>query len=66
MAILVSSGFENAILIDGGIDGWIRDGFRTVLPAEDGAIRQAGPAGERAPKGEPAPAAELETVPPPW
>jgi rhodanese-related sulfurtransferase len=32
MAILVSSGFENAILIDGGIDGWIRAGFRTVLP----------------------------------
>ena len=33
MAILVSSGFENAILVDGGIDGWIRFGFRTVLPA---------------------------------
>ena len=33
MAILVSSGFENAILIEGGIDGWIRYGFRTVLPA---------------------------------
>lgn len=33
MAILVSSGFENAILIDGGIDGWIRYGFRTVLPS---------------------------------
>jgi rhodanese-related sulfurtransferase len=32
MAILVSSGFENAILIDGGIDGWIRYGFKTVLP----------------------------------
>lgn len=32
MAILVSSGFENAMLIDGGIDGWIRYGFRTVLP----------------------------------
>lgn len=34
MAVLVSSGFENAILIDGGIDGWIASGFRTVLPAE--------------------------------
>jgi rhodanese-related sulfurtransferase len=32
MAILVSSGFENAILMDGGIDSWIRAGFRTVLP----------------------------------
>ena len=34
MAVLVSSGFENAILIEGGIDGWIKRGFRTVLPAE--------------------------------
>ncbi len=33
MAILISSGFDNAILVDGGIDGWIRFGFRTVLPA---------------------------------
>jgi len=32
MAILVSSGFENSILIDGGIDAWIESGFRTVLP----------------------------------
>ncbi len=32
MAILVSSGFENAILMEGGIDSWIRAGFRTVLP----------------------------------
>jgi rhodanese-related sulfurtransferase len=43
MAILVSSGFENAILVDGGIDGWIRDGFRTVLP--EGATGDAGDAG---------------------
>lgn len=34
MAVLVSSGFENAILIEDGIEGWIRRGFRTVLPAE--------------------------------
>lgn len=34
MAVLVSSGFENAILIDGGIDGWIDSGFRTQLPEE--------------------------------
>lgn len=65
MAILVSSGFEDAILIDGGIDAWIRDGFRTVLPTEEGAMRQAGPAEGEAPGVEPAPAAELETVPPP-
>ena len=48
MAILVSSGFENAILIDGGIDGWIRYGFRTVLPAtpEETDGSPAGPGGE--------------------
>jgi hydroxyacylglutathione hydrolase len=34
MAVLVSSGFESAVLIDGGIDNWIAKGFRTVLPAE--------------------------------
>jgi rhodanese-related sulfurtransferase len=45
MVILVSSGFENAILIDGGIDGWIAKGFRTVLPEElAGRTRQAGQA----------------------
>lgn len=32
MSILLSSGFENAILMDGGINSWIRSGFRTVLP----------------------------------
>lgn len=36
MAILMSSGFENAILIDEGIDGWIRFGFRTMLPGTPG------------------------------
>lgn len=36
MAILVSSGYENAILIEGGIDEWIRDGYRTVLPETGG------------------------------
>ena len=34
MAILISSGFESAVLIDGGIENWIAKGFRTVLPAE--------------------------------
>lgn len=34
MGILISSGFESAVLIDGGIDNWIAKGFRTVLPAE--------------------------------
>jgi len=49
MAVLTSSGFENAVLVDGGIDGWIRRGFRTVLPldlaghaAETAAAQKAG------------------------
>lgn len=40
MGLLVSSGFENAILIDGGIDRWISTGFRTVLPEELAGRRQ--------------------------
>jgi rhodanese-related sulfurtransferase len=36
MAVLVASGYADAILIDGGIDAWIRAGFRTVLTVEDG------------------------------
>lgn len=35
MAVLIASGFEDAILIDGGIDEWIRDGFKTVLTVDD-------------------------------
>ena len=31
--ILLSSGFENVVLMEGGIDKWIEDGFKTVLPA---------------------------------
>lgn len=45
MAILVSSGFENPILIEDGIDGWIRFGFRTVLPASAEDTDGAGAAG---------------------
>lgn len=33
MAVLLASGFENGVLMDGGIDDWIRGGFKTVLPA---------------------------------
>ncbi|MES1245739.1 MAG: rhodanese-like domain-containing protein [Acidobacteriota bacterium] len=53
MAILVSSGFENAILVDGGIDGWIRDGYRTVLPEDAAGQAAAGAPG--APGGGPPP-----------
>lgn len=34
MQVLKASGFEDAVLMDGGIDGWIRGGFKTVLPRE--------------------------------
>lgn len=48
MNILVSSGFENAVLMDGGIDQWIRDGFKTVLPTEAaGRTGTNGAGGER-------------------
>jgi len=33
MAVLTSSGFDDAILVRGGIERWIHDGFRTYLPA---------------------------------
>ncbi len=32
-SVLAASGFENVVLIDGGIEKWIREGFKTVLPA---------------------------------
>ena len=34
MAVLIASGFQDAVLMDGGIDAWIRGGFKTVLPDE--------------------------------
>jgi rhodanese-related sulfurtransferase len=40
MAILASSGFEDAILMEGGIDAWIEAGFKTELPGE--AVGQPG------------------------
>jgi rhodanese-related sulfurtransferase len=30
MAVLVSSGYEDAVLMDGGIEAWVQDGFGTV------------------------------------
>lgn len=62
MAILVSSGFESAILIEGGIDGWIRYGFKTMLPGMPGnGAGQAQADGEEEPEGTSAP----ESLPPP-
>jgi rhodanese-related sulfurtransferase len=69
MAVLLASGFENAILMDGGIDRWIREGFKTVLPQSvanpsggpddgRGALRPQRP-------GETNPQTEAPAVPPP-
>lgn len=41
MAVLVTSGFDNAILIEGGIDRWIRDGFKTDLAKSRAGQRSA-------------------------
>lgn len=62
MAVLVSSGFENAILMDGGVDGWIRYGFRTVLPATPEAAGTETEAAPPASSGSSAP----ESLPPPF
>jgi rhodanese-related sulfurtransferase len=31
--VLAASGFESIVLMDGGIEGWLKGGFKTVLPA---------------------------------
>lgn len=64
MNILVSSGFENAVLMEGGIDEWIRGGFKTVLPME--AAGRAGAGGAMRPlrPGEEKAAPETDTPPP--
>jgi len=38
--ILLASGFENVVLMDGGIEQWIRGGFKTVLPANLAGARK--------------------------
>jgi rhodanese-related sulfurtransferase len=67
MGILVSSGFEDAVLIEGGIDAWIRKGFGTVLPSDlagRAAEREADAraAGRSAPRPRPAPAAPASSL----
>ena len=71
MQVLKASGFEDAVLMDGGIEGWIREGFKTVLPREalgklpppaDGR----GPLRPRRPEEEvPSPEENLPSGPPP-
>lgn len=68
MAVLTSSGFENAVLMDGGIESWIDRGFRTVLPRD--LAGRAAETAEATRSGQPpsagtAPAAALETAAPP-
>jgi rhodanese-related sulfurtransferase len=38
--ILVASGFEDAILVEGGIDSWIKKGYRTALVLAGAPDRQ--------------------------
>jgi rhodanese-related sulfurtransferase len=71
MAVLSSSGFEDAVLVDGGIDAWIKRGFRTVLPGDvvgRAAEREANAhgGGTQPPPGTPAATAvESPPAPPP-
>jgi rhodanese-related sulfurtransferase len=70
MRILKDSGFPDAILIDGGIDGWLRAGFTTFVrssrlrPPNARVKTERNP--ELAPDVEgPGPGSELPVVPPP-
>jgi rhodanese-related sulfurtransferase len=68
MSVLIASGFEDAVLMDGGIDAWIREGFKTVLPDE--LANRARPADGKGPvmplrPGEVSPRQEVPAEPPP-
>jgi rhodanese-related sulfurtransferase len=68
MAILISSGFEDAVLVDGGIDAWIEKGFRTVLPGDlagHAAEREENARGVQPAATGPATAVDSATAPPP-
>jgi rhodanese-related sulfurtransferase len=67
MEILKASGFEDAVLMDGGIDAWIREGFKTVLPttAAGGVQQPADGKGPLMPARPGAPAKETPVSPPP-
>ncbi len=34
MRVLVASGFDDAMLLEGGIEGWLKAGYRTVLTVQ--------------------------------
>ncbi len=42
MKILLASGFSDGILIDGGIDAWVEDGYKTVRAVADPAKGEPG------------------------
>ena len=70
VADLRSSGFENVILMDGGINAWIKAGFKTVLPANiAGQANQQSPLMPLKPGEKPRPAPDVEVpevpLPPP-
>jgi rhodanese-related sulfurtransferase len=72
MAILKASGFEDVVLMDGGIDAWIKEGFKTVLPAEAASQQPPQPSDGRGPlrprrprETEVAPRREVPVEPPP-
>ncbi|HLW78513.1 MAG TPA: rhodanese-like domain-containing protein [Terriglobia bacterium] len=68
MRILSDSGFPDAILIDGGIDGWLRSGFTTFVRASvlrpPNAQIQTRKHPELVPSGPPKPMDEVPVVPP--
>jgi hypothetical protein len=61
VADLRSSGFENVILMDGGIDAWIRAGFKTVLPQGIAGRVNQRPLMPLKPGEKPRPVPEVET-----
>jgi rhodanese-related sulfurtransferase len=65
MAILVSSGFESAVLIDGGIESWVEAGFGTVgvTPPAVGGDGEPATAVADAPAVAPTPPAPAAPVP---
>ncbi len=42
MKILLASGFSDGILIDGGIDAWVEEGFKTVRAVAESAEGEPG------------------------
>jgi rhodanese-related sulfurtransferase len=65
VAGLRSSGFENVMLMDGGIEAWIRAGFKTVLPQGVAGRVNQGPLMPLKPGEKPRPVPEPPEVPQP-